>query len=153
MTAAEPIRIERKKLVRAPRARVWQALTNIEQFCKWFHVEAKGTFQPGARVEMTSTYEDHKGVRFYLIVEEIQTERKFSWRWHPGAPQTADLSREPMTLVEFFLEEVEGGTMVTVVESGFDRIAIERRAKAFEDNSRGWEIQLDSLAGYVPKAA
>jgi len=153
MNAVELIRIERKKLVRAPRARVWQALTNIEHFCKWFHVEAKGAFQPGARVEMTSTYEDHKGVRFFLIVEEMKPDHKFSWRWHPGAPQPDGVSGEPMTLVEFLLEEVEGGTMVTVVESGFDRIALERRAKVFEDNTKGWEIQLDSLADYVPKNA
>ena len=151
MTPAELIRIERKKLVRAPRARVWQALTNIEDFCKWFHVEAKGQFQPGARVEMTSTHEEHKGVRISVIVDEMKAERKFSWRWHPGAQPAG--AHEPMTLVEFLLEEVEGGTMVTVVETGFDRLSMERRARAFEDNSKGWEIQLDSLAAYAPKAA
>src|SRR6266404_3080877 len=132
MATAELIRIERKKLVRAPRARVWQALTKVEHFCKWFRVEAKGTFQPGARVEMVCTHEEHKGIRFFLIVDELTPERKFSWRWQPGAGQPPAGSAEPMTLVEFLLEDVEGGTLVTVVESGFDRLALERRAKIFE---------------------
>ena len=152
MPTTELIRIERKKLVRAPRARVWQALTNIEHFSKWFQVEAKGAFQPGARVEMVSTHKEHKGIEWFVIVDEVKAEHKFSWRWHPGAVKPVD-AKEPMTLVEFFLEEVEEGTIVTVVESGFDRIAMERRAKAFEDNSKGWEIQLESLSAYVPKAA
>ena len=70
----------------------------------------------------------------------------------PAMPEAWILIAEPHQLQDILLlEDVEGGTLVTVVESGFDRIALERRAKVFEDNSKGWEIQLDSLAEYVPK--
>jgi len=37
-------------------------------------------------------------------------------------------------------EEIEGGTLLTVVESGFDNMPASRRAKAFEMNSGGWAI-------------
>jgi len=36
-----------------------------------------------------------------------------------------------------------------VVESGFERLPLERRAKAFDDNTRGWEIQSVALQQYA----
>lgn len=48
------------------------------------------------------------------------------------------------TLVEFFLTEKDGGTLLRVVESGFASVysSPERRAAAVEDNIGGWEAQL-----------
>ncbi len=54
-----------------------------------------------------------------------------------------------MTLVAFTLEEVEGGTALTVVESGFDRITLARRAEAFRMNTEGWGGQITNLERYV----
>src|SRR6266542_4024812 len=103
--------IEKKVLVRAPRARVWRAITDISEFSRWFQVEAAGTFQPGARVKMISTHESCKGVEFYVTVEEMVPERRFSWRWHPGMPDPGiDYNKEPTTSVVFQLDETEGGT-------------------------------------------
>jgi uncharacterized protein YndB with AHSA1/START domain len=64
-----------------------------------------------------------------------------------------DTSGESMTLVEFRLTEVEGGTLVTVVESGFDGLALARRTRVFEGNTKGWEIQLASLSRYAGQGA
>ena len=153
MTTVDLARIERKALIRAPRSRVWQAITDIRQFSVWFGVQTEGAFQPGARLRMVSTHEGHEGIVFHMTVDEIQPERRFSWRWHPGAVEPAADSGEPTTLVEFLLDEVEGGTMVTLIESGFDRISIERRAAAYQDNSKGWDFQMNSLAEYVGKTA
>jgi uncharacterized protein YndB with AHSA1/START domain len=58
----------------------------------------------------------------------------------------------PTTLVTFELEEVAGGTRLTIVESGFDRIPLERRAKAFADNEEGWQVQLSLIARYLDAA-
>ena len=60
-----------------------------------------------------------------------------------------DYSAEPMTLVEFTLEEAEGGTALTIVESGFDRIPLARRAEAFRMNTEGWGGQIKNLERYV----
>jgi len=154
MIASELSRIERKTLIRAPRARVWRAITDIAEFSRWFGVVAEGAFAPGARLRMTSTHEGHTDVVFYVTVEEMTPERTFSWRWHPGMPDPGvDYSQEPATQVVFQLDEVAGGTLVTVTESGFDRISLARRAKAFEDNEAGWKIQMVSLEKYVGAAS
>ena len=63
----------------------------------------------------------------------------------------ADYSAEPTTLVEFRLEEVAGGTRLTVVESGFDRIPASRRDEAFRMNEGGWEEQMKNVEQYVAR--
>jgi uncharacterized protein YndB with AHSA1/START domain len=147
-------RIERKILLRAPRERVWKALTDVAEFSKWFGVETTGTFAPGARVEMTSTNADCKGVLCYMTIERMDAPHTFSWRWHPGMPDPAvDYSKEPTTLVVFQLAEAPGGTELTVVESGFDRISLARRARVFADNEKGWEFQMASIGRFLDASA
>jgi uncharacterized protein YndB with AHSA1/START domain len=154
MTTSDTSKIEKIILIRAPRSRVWRAITNAQEFSKWFGVEMAGTFAPGARLQMTTTHEEHKGIIFYVTVEQMEPEHTFSWRWHPGIPEPdVDYSTEPMTLVAFRLEEVENGTKVTLIESGFDRLSLARRAKAYEGNSQGWDMQMKSLERYVRESS
>ena len=54
-----------------------------------------------------------------------------------------------MTLVEFTLEEIPGGTLLTITESGFDAIPAERRDEAFRMNDNGWTGQSKNIAAYV----
>ncbi|MBV8896214.1 MAG: SRPBCC family protein [Acidobacteriaceae bacterium] len=143
--------IQKKILIHAPRSRVWHALTTTSEFSKWFSVQVEGPFVAGKRLNMLSTYPHCTGnPSFYVTVERMEPEHTFSWRWHPGA---ANKESDETTQVEFHLEEVDGGTMVTVTESGFDRIDLARRAKAFEENTRGWQFQLESLRQYASEAA
>jgi hypothetical protein len=63
-----------------------------------------------------------------------------------------DYSAEPTTLVEFVLEEAAGGVLLTVTESGFDRIPLARRAKAFTANEGGWSIMVKVIGEYLALA-
>ena len=75
---------------------------------------------------------------------------RFAFRWHPYAVDAnVDYSDEPMTLVEFTLEPNEGGTRLTVAESGFDALPAHRRDEAFRMNDGGWAAQLDNIRTYV----
>ena len=149
-------RIERSTFMRAPRSRVWHALTDISEFCRWFSCETSApSFQSGVRAAMVSTYggssDKHK---FFIDVVEIVPERTFSWRWHPGTVSPGeDISQEPMTLVTFQLDDAAGGTLVTVTESGFDQLFANRRSRVFEENDGGWKIQIAALERYLGAAA
>src|SRR6516162_5409656 len=100
-------RIEKSILLRAPRSRVWRALSNPDEFGRWFGARLVGDFAPGARVVGQMTIPGHEHFRFELVVEKVQPEGLFSFRWHPYAVDPAvDYSSEPMTLVEFRLVEV-----------------------------------------------
>jgi uncharacterized protein YndB with AHSA1/START domain len=142
--------IQKHTLLRAPRSRVWRALTDAAEFARWFGVLIEGGFAPGARVRMTSTIPECNGEVFYVTIERMEPEHTFSWRWHPGMQQPdVDYSKEPTTLVTFTLEETPEGTSLTVVESGFDQITLARRARVYEENVQGWEYQLKEIAKHV----
>ena len=154
MPVSEMSRSERKILLRAPRERVWRALTDTAEFSKWFGVEMTGVFAPGARLEMTATKGGCAGMKIFVEVERMEPPHTFSWRWHPGMPDPAvDYSKEPMTQVVFELKEAPGGTELTVTESGFDRISLARRAGVFADNEKGWAAQLLSIERFLDASA
>jgi uncharacterized protein YndB with AHSA1/START domain len=143
-------RIERKVLLRAPHSRVWRALTDAGEFGAWFQARLNGVFTPGALVQGNVAIPDYEHLKIEMTIERMDPESLFSFRWHPyPSDPAADYSSEPTTLVEFHLEEVEGGTQLTVVESGFDRIPAARRAEAFRMNDEGWAGQLANIARYV----
>ncbi|MDQ2936925.1 MAG: SRPBCC family protein [Acidobacteriota bacterium] len=143
--------IEREILLKAPRSRVWRALSNAEEFGDWFGVALKGkTFIAGKRVQAQITHPGYEHVVWDVLIERLEPERLLSWRWHPAAVErSVDYSKEPTTLVVFELKEVEGGTLLTVVESGFDSLPPSRRLNAFRMNSGGWDQQMQNLEKHV----
>lgn len=157
-----PDRIVKQRVLRAPRSRVWRAISDSLEFGRWFGVAFEGPFVAGTIVkgkivptevdaDIAALQAPYAGLACDVIVERVEPEHHLSFRWHPGAePDTGPDA--PTTLVEFDLEEVEGGTRLTITESGFDRIPLERRAKAFADNEGGWAAQLELVARYVDGA-
>jgi uncharacterized protein YndB with AHSA1/START domain len=149
MTSATD-RIERTIVLRAPRSRVWRALTEAKEFGTWFGVKVEGTVTPGARMRGPVTHKGYEHVTWDITIERMEPERLFSWRWHPGAVEPGvDYSAEPTTLVVFELTDVPEGTRLTVTESGFDDVPVARRAQAYRMNGEGWSWQITSIERYV----
>jgi uncharacterized protein YndB with AHSA1/START domain len=149
-------RIEEQVRLPAPRTRVWRALTTAEELGAWFGMNLAGaTIAPGAHVTGPFTIPGHEHFTFDVIIDEVVPERRFSWRWHPNAADPAvDVTTEPRTLVAFILEDTpDGGTLLRVIESGFDALSSARRAAALLGNSQGWATQLHTrLPGYLAAA-
>jgi uncharacterized protein YndB with AHSA1/START domain len=144
--------IQKTIVLNAPRSKVWRALTDSRRFGEWFQARVDGPFKPGQRASGAVTYKGYEHLRFEVTIEQMEPERLFSWRWQPGGDPDIDPA-EPTTLVVFELEEVAEGTRLTVTESGFDRIPVAWRAKAFRENDEGWSGQLESLRKYIASAA
>ena len=154
-------RIEKRILLRAPRKREWRALTDSTEFGTWFGMKFDSPFTPGATIrgvvvpsqvnaEVAKAQKQIEGLPVEIFIEQMEPERLFSLRWHPFAIERGvDYSAEPMTLVEFSLEEVAEGVMLTVTESGFDQIPLARRAKAFTANEGGWSVMVKVFEEYV----
>ena len=146
-------RIEKRILLRAPRGRVWRALADSESFGQWFGVKMNGSFAPGVRLQGKVTHKGYEHVPFEITIERMEPERLFSWRWHPNPiDPKADYSAEPTTLVVVELEEVADGTLLTVVESGFEGIPLARRGEAYRGNEQGWTAQMKAIETYVSQA-
>lgn len=163
-------RIEKRLTLRAPRSRVWQAISDAEQFGRWFGIALVGSFAPGKTVTGKIERLDEAAIvgfqkklglapskirvpdpdTVFCTVERVEPEHYFSFRWIPyGIDAEADPKNEPTTLVEFRLEEVAEGTLLTIVESGFDRVPAHRRERAFRMNDAGWSAQAENIAKYV----
>jgi uncharacterized protein YndB with AHSA1/START domain len=143
-------RIEKTVVLKAPRSKVWRALSDHREFGTWFRVALEQPFVVGQRSRGRITYEGYEHLTMDVLVERIEPERVLAFRWHPAAIEPhVDYSEEPTTLVEFTLEEADGGTRLTVVESGFDALPVERRANAFRMNGEGWAEQMKNIAAHV----
>jgi uncharacterized protein YndB with AHSA1/START domain len=141
-------RIEKSIVLRAPRARVWRAIADAQEFGTWFRVKLEGAFAPGATVRGRITYPGYEHATMEMRIERMDPERLFAFRWHPSDTPPAD-ANEPTTLVEFRLEEIDGGTRLTVIESGFDRIPLPRRSEMFRGNEQGWAEQMKNIEAHV----
>jgi uncharacterized protein YndB with AHSA1/START domain len=165
MTAVVADRIEKKVLLKAPRARVWKALTDAKEFGEWFGVKFEGAFAAGAAVrgvvvptradaEIARLQEPYAGKTFDITVDRIEPQKLFSFRWHPYAIEPGvDYSKEPTTLVVFTLDDKADGVLLTVTETGFDRIPLERRAQAFAANEGGWTMQMTLIEKHLARPA
>jgi len=143
-------RIEKRVELRVPRAKVWQAIADSQEFGAWFGCALEGPFIPGAPIRGRITTPGYEHLTFELFVERIEPERYLSYRWHPYAVDPAkDYSQEPTTLVEFRLEEAGDRTILTITESGFDQIPASRRDEAFRMNDGGWTAQAGNIGRYV----
>jgi len=143
-------RIEKKAMLRSARSRVWRAISNAQEFGTWFKVKLEGEFKEGATIHGHITYPGYEHLKVEMRVDRIEPETYFSYGWHPYAVDPAmDYSSEPMTTVEFHLADADGGTLLTIVESGFDKVPAARRAEAFRMNDGGWAEQIKNIEQYV----
>ena len=146
-------RIEKKVLLKASRSRVWRALTNVAEFNAWFGVKLVGELAPGKSIRGNITAPGYDNLTMEIVVERMEAEKLYSYRWHPYAiDPKVDYSKEPTTLVEFHLEDGAGeggGTQLTIVESGFDKLPAARRDEAFRMNDGGWTQQAKNLEAHV----
>jgi len=167
-------KIEKRVTLKAPVERVWRAITDAREFGQWFGFIFEGRFAPGQTMAGTfngtldeaAVMEGQKKLglrpskvnpraldRSFCTVERIEPQRYFSFRWIPyGIDAEADVANEPTTLVEFRLEPVAEGTLLTIVESGFDRVPAHRRERAFRMNEDGWATQAENVRRYVEGA-
>src|SRR4051812_39672989 len=143
-------RIEKKINLSASLSRVWRAISDAKEFGEWFKVKLEGPFVAGSIVRGQITYPGYEHLAVELSIVDISPERYFAYRWRPNAIDPhKDYSAEPTTLVEFKLEPASGGTLLTIIESGFDGIPLERRAEAFRGNEGGWSAQLLNIERHV----
>ncbi len=164
-------RIEKRVMLNAPVSRVWRAIADAEEFGRWFGIKLAGPFAEGKAVPGSfdgalndasiMAYQKSLGLApskvrlpgpntVFCTVERIEPERYLSFRWIPyGIDAEADPANEPTTLVEFRLEQAGAGTLLTIVESGFDRVPAHRRERAFRMDEGGWAAQTENIKKHV----
>jgi uncharacterized protein YndB with AHSA1/START domain len=144
-------RIEKRIELKAPVSRGWRALTDYREFGEWFRVKLDGPFVAGQISRGQMTYPGYEQVRWQAVVQKMEPERLFSFTWHHSLDPNADISKEPTTLVEFRLEKIQAGTLLTLSESGFENLPANLRLEALRRNDGGWTEQMKNIESYVAK--
>lgn len=136
--------------LKAPLSRVWRAISDHKEFGQWFSVKLDGPFKPGSVSTGKMTFPGYEDYPWRAIVERMEPQRLFSFRWHDYDEKSGvDLAEQATTLVEFRLEPTAEGTRLTITESGFEALPDHRRIEVLRDNTEGWNIQTNNIAAHV----
>jgi uncharacterized protein YndB with AHSA1/START domain len=147
-------RIEKRIELNVPVSRVWRALTDFREFGTRFRVNLEGPFEPGQIARGRVTYPGYEHVRWEVHLQKMEPEWLFSFTGHPHAVDPKiDYSNEPSTRVEFQLEQTAQGTRLSLTESGFTQLPVERRAEARRMHENGWTEQMKNIDRYLADAA
>lgn len=136
--------ITRTVHISAHRAAVWAAITEPELISEWFGDRAELDLRVGGTGVLG--WDAYGNVRF--VVEEIDEPNAFAFRW--ARDFDADPTPGASTLVRFTLTDRNGGTELTVIESGWEDV-VGDVAKGMADNTAGWLSELDELVAFLEK--
>ena len=143
-------RIEKRIELKAPISRVWRAITDYREFSDWFRVKLDGPFVVGQISRGQITYPGYEHLKWQATVQKMEPERLFSFTWPQSKSlDNPDYTNAPMTLVEFRLEKTPTGTLLTLTESGFDKLPADWRLEAFRRNDGGWTEQMKNIEKHV----
>jgi uncharacterized protein YndB with AHSA1/START domain len=107
--------VEREVVLPAPPARVWEALCDPEQLSTWFGAEASIEARP--RGQARFRWPD--GTERSAVVETADAPRLLEFRWLPFERAGPGMTRLTTAgRVRITLEPKDGGTLLTVTESG-----------------------------------
>lgn len=134
--------VRRTIFIAAPVEKVWSAVTEPAHISQWFgQAEFEGR---GAGNHGTLTFPGYGVVP--LRIEAIDEPHSVTYRWGNddalGTP-AAELDEQHSTVFTFTLEPVEGGTQLTVAESGFENTS--DPLANLESHRQGWDGELDKL--------
>jgi len=143
-------RIEKRIELNAPVSRVWRAISDYREFGEWFRVKLDGPFVVGQVSRGQITYPGYEHLKWEATVQKIEPERLFSFTWPQSKSlDSPDYTNAPTTLVEFRLEKTLTGTLLTLTESGFDKLPADWRLDAFRRNDGGWTEQMKNIEKHV----
>ena len=146
----DALSVRRTIRIAAPLDKVWSAITEPAHISQWFGATILDGSGPGATGTMT--FEGYGAVP--VRVEEVDDLRSISYRWTNDdaaatLPDAVEESRS--TVFTFTLDEVEGGTQLSVVETGFESTS--DPLPNLRDHGIGWTEELDKLVALLEGAA
>jgi uncharacterized protein YndB with AHSA1/START domain len=139
----QTLTVERSIWIKAPRERVWRAVTDPQQLEQWY---AKGcpwqipVLQVGGTVRFYNTDTDIQ----LATIEVLDPPRQFTLRWlpDPAMPEAALLNT-------FLLVEENDGTRVTVIQSGYESLPAETRQQWLDADTSAYTTIVENLKSYL----
>jgi uncharacterized protein YndB with AHSA1/START domain len=138
----EPLSVERSIWIKAPRERVWRAITDSQQLQQWW-----GDYWEITRLEMGATVKfGEADDPMSATIDVLDPPRQFSLLW-PPQPQYHSIK----IFTTFVLAEEKDGTRVTVTETGFEALPDDIRQTRFDQTAQGYSTVLEALKGLLER--
>jgi uncharacterized protein YndB with AHSA1/START domain len=138
----EPLTVERSIWIAAAPARVWRAITEADQIMQWW-----GDYWEISALEVGAAIKFGDPNDLMLAkVAVVDPPRRFTIEW-PPQEQYHSIA---MT-TSYLLEEENGGTRVTVTETGFEALPEDIRRTRFEQTAKGYETVIRNLKDYLER--
>lgn len=135
--------VERSIWIAAPREKVWGAITDPTKIEKWF---SPGTawrlsaLEVGGRLFVPNP---ETGAEMYTqVIERVDPPHHFVIRSVPEPTGTAEVTAHT-------LQEENGGTRLTITNSGYELAPEEVRWNAMEQNAVGFGMMLENVRAYI----
>jgi len=145
-----PDKIERELFLPVPIDRVWQAISTPTGLSNWF--SDRVYFQSAVGAPVVFEWDEFGTVNGRI--EQIDPPHTFAYRWRAhGIPESEILQQHNSTLVTFSLTEVDGGTQLQVLETGFAKLDTAVHKASYQENVGGWQVELQELVDYLTSAS
>lgn len=135
---SESFTVSRTVTIDAPPERVWAALTQEDLISGWF---GQRTELPDLRVGGAGVFSWPDVPDVQVRIEEYDPTTVFAFRW--GAPVGEPMDESNSTVARFTLAAGSAGTVLRVVETGFE--LVEDTTGTLESHRQGWTSELDEL--------
>jgi uncharacterized protein YndB with AHSA1/START domain len=135
--------LERSIWIDAPLERVWQAVTDP--------VQLEGWFSPGTAWQMSAL---EVGGKLYVldaktgaelhtqIIDAVEPPHRFVLHTPPDTSGKSEVTN-------YALREENGGTRLTIIHAGYERMTQETRWRAMEQNTFGFGMMLQNAKAFV----
>lgn len=154
MTANQPsvvdngeFTVRRTIAIAAPIEKVWAAITEAEHIARWF---GQAAVLDEVAIGAGGVFSFDGYGDFPVLIEELDPPRMIAYRWSNDdarGARPAEVDPDHSTVFRFTLEALDGGTQLTVVETGFDTTS--DPAFNMESHRGGWDSELDELIAYL----
>ena len=136
--SSAPNELRRTISIRAPRDRVWAALTEPDLLVRWFPtIQARVDLRVGGRMRFA-----WEGDADEAVIEQVVPPERLVFRWRP------ERSERPFTTVTIELGDAgDGVTVLSLAETGFSQLSDPEGS--FRGNETGWAEELEELRGFL----
>jgi uncharacterized protein YndB with AHSA1/START domain len=148
MKTEENIRLEIRRVINAPRDRVYAAWTDPAQLTEWFGPEGVQTNEliaetrVGGKFQWSLTNAEGEKMTVRGQYRELQPGRRivFTWQW-----QDDEDWEDHESIVTVELSDTAGGTELRLIHTQFPN------EQSRDGHNRGWQSALDKLEKFLNK--
>jgi uncharacterized protein YndB with AHSA1/START domain len=138
-SSMEPVTVERTIWIATTRERAWQAVTDPVQLSKWYATNFKWEI-PALEIGATVKFHNSETDIPVATIQVLDPPRQFSLRWEPDA-SFADV----ILITTILLTEENGGTRVTLIESGYEAVPENERQQWLDRSGEGYSMSVQNL--------